>query len=983
MSTADDRLLSPPEAAHLLGITPELLFAYTIYAPKTHLEHDVRLPTVQRDGHICFRESDLKWFDGYLREPWSDTGKVRAKIPTFIVDYLKVECGGKCARCGKGFKLENAHIEDYAEGRSHHHHNIIRLCSQCHDEFGTQRLVLRAEIETLKRGLVSKIRTSITTRSTDWPSGVSRPPFPAAMFIGRDYELGVLTEALAQHRSVSVEGTGGIGKTQLVLNALQRNPSERPLLWVDVEAHGDVEELRLALSSALAGLKTLSATVPLDQQLDSLKARVVFDGVERMTRAATDALEDFFRELIARTRNAQFVFTSQAELTSLEIDARITLGTLDQEASTAILSAAIEQGRRGDGALKWLQEFCAGHPLTLRLVVGLLRHFKSPSVVAERIRLNGAPTVQHPTRQQQNTTTSLRACLLVSYGVLGDDERRVLWLSAQCPAGCIMPMLEDKAEFQVQDLDAAIASLRRWHLLDLRTDVSNQPRLHVLSPVRAFVSAEWMSAPPPEANDIRMALVRHLTIQAMVIRSIRIDRGDVAFGLFRFSQEFPNFAQAFQLAKDADGSTEYLRSLGTLANSLMVYCFTAGLFDRGIEIMRVGAAAAKQLGLTAAASDLWLQMMALAQRAHRAEFVKAATDELVKLASGSHEPYVLGNAAMAEGDALLAQREFDAAERRYETAVQHYLDAEGADPGSADTEEGRAESRRDVKRMLSLAYKQRGYVNEKAGRPRHAIAFYEMALEQLSKTDDGVNEGAILHGIANCAADSAEHDKAMGAYCAAAEHFHSLGMTEYLSNSLSELGYLLVEWSPAGTIDSLIPEDRLAAGLVDAAQQAMRVFNTSEREWSVPHGVETIRKMVGMLALLSFTGRNQLLDDWARDLRDNFLRPILKHLNEGDRSPMDQIMLMHLDVTLALAGTVSSSNQPNGHGPSPNARDVQHLAMLCYQYLDWGWKAFRPFDWLATYLHRHRGTPKISAGDLLAAAEAAADGGAFFIAGLR
>lgn len=113
-------LLDENDAAIKLGITKELLFAYTRNSPKKHLGHNDRLKLV-REGQECkFSIDDLEAWDRYLLEPWSVDGPERPPIPRYIDHYLKIECGGKCAVCGKGHKLQNAHISDYSISLSHH-----------------------------------------------------------------------------------------------------------------------------------------------------------------------------------------------------------------------------------------------------------------------------------------------------------------------------------------------------------------------------------------------------------------------------------------------------------------------------------------------------------------------------------------------------------------------------------------------------------------------------------------------------------------------------------------------------------------------------------------------------------------------------------------------------------------------------------------------------------------------------------------------
>src|SRR5262249_28054701 len=151
-------------------------------------------------------------FDAYLKEPWSPNRQSRPPIPEYIVQHLKTECGGQCPRCGRGFKLENAHINDYARSLSHHHHNLIRLCSLCHGEFDTKRILPRNEIASLKAKLIAQTRERLVPHFAARTKSGFAPPTPATIFVGRDAELEMLIRALGQMRTVCIRGSGGIGK---------------------------------------------------------------------------------------------------------------------------------------------------------------------------------------------------------------------------------------------------------------------------------------------------------------------------------------------------------------------------------------------------------------------------------------------------------------------------------------------------------------------------------------------------------------------------------------------------------------------------------------------------------------------------------------------------------------------------------------------------------------------------------------------------
>jgi hypothetical protein len=61
--------LTEDEAAHKLGITKELLFAYTRYAPKANIGHNRKLEVVRRGQQYKFSAKSLAEWNEYLHEP--------------------------------------------------------------------------------------------------------------------------------------------------------------------------------------------------------------------------------------------------------------------------------------------------------------------------------------------------------------------------------------------------------------------------------------------------------------------------------------------------------------------------------------------------------------------------------------------------------------------------------------------------------------------------------------------------------------------------------------------------------------------------------------------------------------------------------------------------------------------------------------------------------------------------------------------------
>ncbi len=970
------------EASRFLGITQELLYAYVRSPAKRVTGQTRRLAHVHEAGQNKFRRSDLEDFDNYLKEPWINEGAARPDVPKFIEEYLKVESSGQCANCGRGNNLKTAHIVEWAVSRSHHHHNLIRLCSDCHDQFDTKPhpLITRDQIVAAKQRLVEQVCARLIDTPFLRQPSVHRMPNPAYPFIGREDEITAVVEALRAKRSVAIQGVGGIGKTQVLLHALSQGADTRPVYWIGVEGYRSVSEIEGAVFGALAGSTSPIATTSLVDALAQAEVRVVFDGVEQLSPTDMDDLDDFFQGLITMTTAPQFIFTSQVEMTAISLEQRITLKGLDAEDGLFLLeSIGTDAGPVVPGAdehLLWLRDFCDGHPLSLFVVIGLLRHFKAAAVVADQIRQSGSSVLQHPTRRKQTTSTSLGTCLRVSYQTLTPEQKRMLWIVAQCPAGCAVGQMEIIGREALSDVEGDIAALRRWHLLNLEIDFFDQRRLFVLSPVAAFIIPEWEAEDPQVSEVLYRDIVENLTIHAGIITHHRIQSGDAQLGLLRFEQEAHNFLHALHLAvtrADRDGT--FNRWAGLLASTFMVFCFVRGHFALGIEIMKVGANAWTREGSVASACDLLLHMLMLAHRSYNIQVMRSAASELITLAQKTQEPRPLACVELAMGELATVECHWEIAARHFE-AAEHYWeqDISSTDdplkPMVGDSGENLfLGPDHSAQEMLGLTLKARGFVHERQGQPAEALSCYERALLISRETGDQINEPAILHSIGNCAADLGQYERAQEAYVSAAIQFGSLAVTDYLSNSLSELGHLLVSHHPQKPVDELVSAELLAEGLIDVSKQVADLFlqTAGFGPWEDPLRASALmdccRKAFGMFALASFLTHNGLLREWAEQLRENVLVPLSPA--PGDRFMLDQFPLMLLDVTLALAGAISGVKQPNGVGQEPELSEIQHYAYLCYCFTEWGWTAFRPFDWLSTYLHNHRQMSVVPAFELL------------------
>ena len=138
--------------------------------------------------------------------------------------------------------------------------------------------------------------------------------------MGRKEELAMLRAALQGSRTVLVRGVGGIGKTQLLIKALEGRKSSGRVVWLDIEGYRAAGDIMTALAMSSAEVEPEDTLQRVVKRLDGEGACIVLDGMERLTGEALDDVDDLLSELGKRTRRAQFVVTSQVDLQRTRFD---------------------------------------------------------------------------------------------------------------------------------------------------------------------------------------------------------------------------------------------------------------------------------------------------------------------------------------------------------------------------------------------------------------------------------------------------------------------------------------------------------------------------------------------------------------------------------------------------------------------------------------------------------------------------------------
>lgn len=943
------------EAAFHLGITPELLNAYTRAGFRKGTMEPRPLVAAGR-GTLSFDVDELDAFDRHLREPWALSGDPRPNIPQAIVVHLKAEARNQCAWCGSGSRIETAHIEPWSVSKSHYHHNLIRLCSTCHGRHDADGSITTAELRQRKDELVAATRATLRASMDDPDNRVSAPR-PAARFFGRTDEVDRLVADLDRGASVMISGPGGVGKTELLLQALTRAAPERRTIWLEVERYATAKDVMEALLIALTIAGEPCTASKVHDRLDQINARVVIDGIERGSLDELDALEDALHDLQAGTKRTQIVTTTQVNLQRIPADARYAVGALDAESSVALLREGWDARLFPEGAdLDAVLALCQGHALTLRLAGAIASHYGGVSGCMRVIRKRGAGAVALPARQRQDRRSSLEMCLAVAFEALAEPARKALWLLAQAPAGLFASEFE-RDNYRIVDPIDALADLRRWNLV-YAAGASVRERMQCLSPIRIFAAARWTPDNVEEAARLKGELLQSIAIMTSVICQRSEDAENIAYMVARISEEMPNIRYMIAEAT-AHPENEKLGIMACLAcSSLVRYFFVLRLAHEGAEVMSAAAEISFAAGRVNEAAAFATMLVGLARRTEamvvaQAERLMARVEAHRPLRHGTEGDLLIARAMIAldAGEPELAARLSREAFDRFKTAGKEITERRPDDPDPLD-EDTIAERRESLHNDIAAALKLHGDAQLALREFEKAAEAYRHSLRHERGGSVPVNLGQTLHQIGNCEINLGNHLKAAEHYAKALNVFLMVGMREFTSTAAGELGYALLDCDLPSVRSA--DEDGLQACFEDLDFEFGSCL--AARPVNVQRVLGLARKTFGTIALAVFAGEARMAADWSFRKATEPIAPFTDvAANEHDR-----FLLAMLETPLRLAmmvGDLEDSRDGNG---DPELPFVNGLLQLCCAVDPWSREMFRLADWLTVYLTRCMGVVDLS-----------------------
>lgn len=944
MADKDDRLLTALEASLYLRITAELLFQFTkkSFATTSGLRS---LKTIEHEGKTHFSERELKEFDQLIGGYWRAPDQPRPNIPKAILDHLRAESLNQCSRCGSGVGVDTAHIVPWSVSRSHHPHNLIRICSSCHREHDTQQSLSTEELRKIKQRLIDRTCAKLK-KGNKKPLSILCPPNQSKQFVGREKQLKELTSALQLGESVMISGVGGIGKSELLLQALSCIESGRTVLWCNAEEYRTATELEAALRVSLSENGSACSESELPTRLDEIQACIVLDGIEQTNLDKIDEFEEALTRLQRHTFSTQFVITSQLKLYRFPVDTHIKLNGIDvSSAELLIRKTAINYDTsHSDADISELLHLCDGHPLTLRFAGVLVEHYGGIPNAIYAIKKNGAKSIRLPVQNQHNRKTSLELCLQTAYSILSNDSRKLLWYLSLTPAGVFNHHIKDGL-IGIEDTIEAFASLRQWHFVEATSENDKQSRTRLLGPIRQFVIDKGKAEEPELFERIVRNLIDDFHMM-MAVLEVKYDTPeDTPHVMHRYQMELPNFLNILELTKTRESDQHVVVTSLKIVRSLMRYFFVFRMLQLGAKVIFEAVELSIKTDNIEDASVLVSHFMSIASRKIDNLLIAKGLELVRFLESKVDSEEQLANLYLSRATAAQSLGDFSEAEQYSRRSYKFYCTLLRSS-NKYTLQENRNDLHNDISNALSIL----GFSLLSQNKYREAGKAYRHSLHHQRGASIGVNKGQTLHQLGNCESYQGNYKSAVKLYFDAAQIFHYIEMVEYLSNAFGELGYALLD-AYAPEIIKRLKEEHIDHLLTDLAIEVRRIFNPS---MPLDHQqcIQLIRKMFGSIILISLTERGFKLKEFFESLYDSTFKIIDDQFFNGLRDQDEFFPFLMVNLISNLGMLIAQ-----GETDYATTGDISHnttegfLIITCEAH-EWAHDVMRLADWLSIYFTR-------------------------------
>ena len=503
----------------------------------------------------------------------------------------------------------------------------------------------------------------------------------------------------------------------------------------------------------------------------------------------------------------------------------------------------------------------------------------------------------------------------------------------------------------LDDIADAVASLRKWHLIETSQIEDEPSRTRILTPIREYVNRCGRDEDRDAFDQIVGKVVRNFAVMVAVIELNYDTPEDTPYALWRFGHEYPNLLHVLALAQERQDNEEVVTTALSVVQSLIRFFFVLRLPEQGAHVFYEATDLAVRTGHFKRASGLAMQFFTLAQRSGDDTLITKVQSIADHIVSVTTDLEVLSDVAMCRALAAQRRKDFSEAERQAQQAFEGYRTVGRALKGKAEADDDIELKRQGLHNDISNALSMLGFALLAQEKYEEAAQAYRHSLQHQRGASIGVNRGQILHQIGNCEKNLGNHEAAAKLYLEAARIFHFIGMEEYLSNAFGELGYALLDVDLPEVLDHL--DDRIVDhALADLNKDTIRIFDPERRPLDHRQCIGMIRKVFGTVTLLSLAGHGEKLGPFCMNLGNEVVASIAGQIDAGVRDTDECFPILMIDVALRLGMSIAQCENDfrmNGEVADDTVGNI--LGTVCESH-EWTQNTMRILDWTAVYLAR-------------------------------
>jgi predicted ATPase/DNA-binding SARP family transcriptional activator len=320
--------------------------------------------------------------------------------------------------------------------------------------------------------------------------GSGNVPMPLTAVLGRDEQMQLVQDLVAEARLVTLTGPGGVGKTTLA-TAVARGVGDAfpdgawfvPLAAVET---GDRVPDAIADTVGLSDPDRSSASRLVRAWLSPRHSLLVLDNCEHLADACAEFVEGLLR---AADQPLRILVTSREPL-GVPGEVQVPVPPLDEPDAVRLFAeraTSVSPDFETDANLDAIRRICQrldGMPLAIELAAARIKTLTPGQIAArldDRFRLL---TLAPRTAEARHQT--LRATVAWSHDLLDLDPKKFFRRLAAFPGGWTLAAAEAVAG---QDLDDEVLDLL-GHLVDRSLVVSDHGRFRMLETIRAYAQEQ-------------------------------------------------------------------------------------------------------------------------------------------------------------------------------------------------------------------------------------------------------------------------------------------------------------------------------------------------------------------------------------------------------------------------------------------------------------------------------------------------------------